>query len=139
MRDTYEITTDPSRLDVERIHHWLSTDAWWAHGRSREQQDKLIAASLNFVAYEVSSLEQVGYARVITDHGTFAWLCDVYVDKEHRGQGLGSELARAVCGHLEALGVRRVMLATGDAHGVYEKAGFRSLETPERFMVRGQS
>lgn len=75
----YDISTDPGRLDAERIHRWLSTDAYWALGRDRGVQDRAIAGSLNFGAYDPASGEQVAYARVVTDHATFAWLCDVYV------------------------------------------------------------
>lgn len=96
----YEISSDPARLDPARIHHWLSTDAYWALGRTREKQDLAIAGSLNFGAYDTISGEQVGYARVVTDHVTFAWLCDVYVDRSARGHGLGIRLAAAVRDHL---------------------------------------
>ncbi|MGW2281001.1 GNAT family N-acetyltransferase [Streptomyces sp. NPDC001770] len=131
----YDISTDPDRLDPARIHHWLSTDAYWALGRSRAKQDAAIAASLNFGVYERSSGNQVGYARVVTDQVSFAWLCDVYVDPAARGQGLGVRLAEAVRDHLAPAGVRRILLATGDAHGVYEKAGFRRLEEPGNWMA----
>ncbi|MGW1465173.1 GNAT family N-acetyltransferase [Streptomyces sp. NPDC002308] len=131
----YDISTDPARLDPARVHQWLSTDTYWALGRSRAQQDAAIAASLNFGVYERSSGTQVGYARVVTDHVSFAWLCDVYVDPAVRGQGLGVRLAEAVRDHLAPAGVRRILLATGDAHGVYEKVGFRGLEEPDKWMA----
>ncbi|MGW2838771.1 GNAT family N-acetyltransferase [Streptomyces sp. NPDC001493] len=131
----YDISTDPARLDAARVHHWLSTDTYWALGRSRAKQDAAIAASLNFGVYERSSGTQVGYARVVTDHVSFAWLCDVYVDPAVRGQGLGVRLAEAVRDHLAPAGVRRILLATGDAHGVYEKVGFRGLEEPGQWMA----
>lgn len=133
--DGYEISGDPARLDPARIHHWLSTDAYWALGRTREKQDRAIAGSLNFGVYETASGAQVAYARVITDHATFAWLCDVYVDRSARGAGLGTALVSAVRDHLEPFGLRRVLLATHDAHGVYEKIGFSLLDDPERWMV----
>ncbi|WP_037911944.1 GNAT family N-acetyltransferase [Actinacidiphila yeochonensis] len=132
----YEISTDPARLDVPRVHRWLSTDSYWAAGRTLEKQEAAVAGSLNFGAYEVATGEQRGYARVVTDHETFAWLCDVYVDREARGRGLGTRLARAVRDHLAPCGVRRVLLATQDAHGVYAKAGFEPLPDPERWMVQ---
>ncbi|MFF7365218.1 GNAT family N-acetyltransferase [Streptomyces sp. NPDC008125] len=131
----HDISTDPARLDPARIHHWLSTDAYWALGRSRAEQDAAIAASLNFGVYERSSGAQVGYARVVTDQVSFAWLCDVYIDPAARGQGLGVRLAEAVRDHLAPTGVRRILLATGDAHGVYEKVGFRRLEEPGKWMA----
>ncbi|WP_435858507.1 GNAT family N-acetyltransferase [Streptomyces milbemycinicus] len=133
--DGYEISTDPSRLDAARIHHWLSTDAYWALGRTREKQDRAIAGSLNFGAYDTASGAQVAYARVITDQATFAWLCDVYVDRSARGTGLGTALVTAVRDHLEPFGLRRILLATFDAHGVYEKIGFSLLDDPEHWMA----
>ncbi|MFJ8647986.1 GNAT family N-acetyltransferase [Streptomyces sp. NPDC093546] len=133
--DAYEISTDPARLDRARVHHWLSTDAYWALGRSRDKQDRAIDGSLNFGLYETGSGELVGYARAVTDHATFAWLCDVYVDRAARGKGLGTALVEAVRDHFAPLGVKRIMLATEDAHGVYEKVGFRSLDVPEHWMA----
>ncbi|GAA4927042.1 GNAT family N-acetyltransferase [Streptomyces coeruleoprunus] len=133
----YTISTDPDRLDRARIHHWLSTDAYWALGRSRERQDRAIDGSLNFGAYDGASGDIVAYARVVTDRATFAWLCDVYVDRAARGKGLGTALVEAVRDHLAPLGLKRIMLATEDAHGVYEKVGFRPLEAPGRWMALG--
>ncbi|MEU4895882.1 GNAT family N-acetyltransferase [Streptomyces sp. NPDC044780] len=135
MIDGYEVSTDPARLDPARIHHWLSTDAYWALGRSREKQDRAIAGSLNFGVYDTASGAQVAYARVVTDHATFAWLCDVYVDRAARGKGLGTALAGAVRDHLAPHGLRRILLATHDAHGVYAKAGFEPLDDPEHWMA----
>ncbi|MER5574753.1 GNAT family N-acetyltransferase [Streptomyces massasporeus] len=131
----YEITTDPGRVDRARVHHWLSTDAYWALGRSREKQDRAIEGSLNFGVHETVSGEQVAYARVITDRATFGWLCDVYVDPSVRGKGVGSALVAAVRDEMRQYGVRRVLLATHDAHGVYAKLGFAQLERPEHWMA----
>ncbi|MET9685399.1 GNAT family N-acetyltransferase [Streptomyces coeruleorubidus] len=131
----YEISTDPTRVDAERVHHWLSTDAYWALGRPREKQDRAIEGSLNFGVYETVSGEQVAYARVITDRATFAWLCDVYVDPSVRGKGVGTALVAAVRDELREYGVSRVLLATHDAHGVYGKLGFAALERPEHWMA----
>ncbi|GAB2704648.1 GNAT family N-acetyltransferase [Kitasatospora kifunensis] len=136
--DGYEISTDPSRLDAELIHQWLSQDAYWALGRSREKQDLAIAGSLNFGAYDSVSGAQLGYARVVTDRATFAWLCDVYVAPGARGKGLGTALATAVREHLAPYGLRRIMLATADAHAVYAKVGFTPLATPEKWMALGE-
>ncbi|WP_351224065.1 GNAT family N-acetyltransferase [Streptomyces sp. NPDC002133] len=133
----FEISTDSARLDPARIHHWLSTDAYWAIGRSREKQDRAIAGSLNFGAYDSATGEPVGYARVVTDHATFAWLCDVYIDRPARGRGLGTALVEAVRDHLAPLGLRRILLATADAHGVYEKVGFAQLSDPGEWMSLG--
>ncbi|MDN3255981.1 GNAT family N-acetyltransferase [Streptomyces mutabilis] len=131
----YEISTDPQRIDAERVHRWLSTDAYWALGRPREKQARAIEGSLNFGIYEGLSGEQVAYARVVTDRATFAWLCDVYVDPSVRGKGLGTALVAAVREHLRPYGLRRVLLATHDAHGVYEKLGFRGLDRPDEWMA----
>ncbi|MFC9509087.1 GNAT family N-acetyltransferase [Streptomyces sp. NPDC057002] len=131
----YEMSADPARIDPERVHHWLSTDAYWALGRSREKQDRAIEGSLNFGVYETVSGEQVAYARVITDRATFAWLCDVYVDRSVRGKGIGTAFLTAVRDELRSYGVRRVLLATHDAHGVYERLGFAELEHPEHWMA----
>ncbi|MEV5609850.1 GNAT family N-acetyltransferase [Streptomyces sp. NPDC052225] len=133
--DGYEISADPARIDAARVHHWLSTDAYWAMHRPREKQDKAIAGSLNFGVYEVGSGEQVGYARVVTDHATFGWLCDVYVDRRVRGKGLGKALAAAVRDHMGPMGVRRILLATKDAHAVYAEVGFEPLPGPDQWMV----
>ncbi|MFM9367767.1 GNAT family N-acetyltransferase [Streptomyces sp. Da 82-17] len=134
----YEISTDPARIDADRVYEWLSTDAYWAVGRSREKQDRAISGSLNFGAYEEASGEQVAYARVVTDYADFAWLCDVYVSPKARGKGLGIALAAAVRAELEPYGLRRILLATGDAHGVYAKVGFRQVDDPEAWMVYGK-
>jgi GNAT superfamily N-acetyltransferase len=136
--DGYEISTDPSHLDAELIHRWLSKDAYWALGRSREKQDRAIAGSLNFGVYRSISGAQVGYARVVTDHATFAWLCDVYVDPAARGKGLGTALATAVRDRLAPDGLRRILLATADAHALYVKVGFAPLAKPEKWMVLGE-
>ncbi|MGC9377182.1 GNAT family N-acetyltransferase [Streptomyces sp. MH13] len=133
----YELSTDPHRIDAGRVHHWLSTDAYWALGRPREKQDRAVESSLNFGVYDGASGEQVAYARVVTDRATFAWLCDVYVDPAVRGKGLGTALVAAVREHLRPDGLRRVLLATHDAHGVYEKLGFTALDQPDQWMVLG--
>ncbi|MER5732423.1 GNAT family N-acetyltransferase [Streptomyces sp. NPDC002138] len=132
-----EISTDPARLDAARIHRWLSEDAYWALGRSREKQDRALANSLNFGVYDRASGAQLAYARVVTDRTTFAWLCDVYVDPAARGKGLGTALATAVRDHLAPYGLRRVLLATADAHEVYAKVGFEPLAHPGKWMALG--
>ncbi|WP_327280000.1 MULTISPECIES: GNAT family N-acetyltransferase [unclassified Streptomyces] len=136
--DGYELSTDPARLDAELIHRWLSQDAYWALGRSREKQDRAIADSLNFGIYDTASGAQLAYARVVTDRSTFAWLCDVYVDPGARGKGLGTGLAAAVRDHLAPYGLRRVLLATNDAHAVYATAGFAPMAHPAKWMVLGE-
>jgi GNAT superfamily N-acetyltransferase len=135
--DDYEISTDPARLDAELIYRWLSQDAYWALGRPREKQARAVAGSLNFGVYRSTSGVQVAYARVITDYATFAWLCDVYVDHAARGQGLGTALAAAILDHLAPYGLRRMLLATADAHPVYARVGFEPLAEPEKWMAWG--
>ncbi|RRR82747.1 GNAT family N-acetyltransferase [Streptomyces sp. RP5T] len=135
LAEGYEISTDLGRVDAERVHHWLSTDAYWALGRSREKQDRAIAGSLNFGVYAVRTGDQVAYARVITDLASFAWLWDVYVDRSVRGAGIGTALVGAVREHLRPYDLRRILLATHDAHGVYEKLGFAPLVEPDRWMA----
>lgn len=132
--DGYTLSTDPDRLDVGLVHQWLSTDAYWALGRSRETVEQSVRDSLNFAVHDAAGA-QVGYARVVTDRATFAWLCDVYVAPAHRGRGLGTWLAGAVRDHLAPYRLKRVLLATLDAHEVYAKAGFVSVPDPEHLMV----
>ncbi|MFJ8886111.1 GNAT family N-acetyltransferase [Streptomyces sp. NPDC102402] len=131
----YEISDDPARLDAARVHHWLSTDAYWALGRTRERQDRAVAGSLNFGAYDLASGEQAAYARVVTDRVSFAWLCDVYVDRAARGGGLGTRLVTTVRDELSLMGVTRFLLATKDAHGVYARLGFTPLPEPDMWMI----
>ncbi|HET9168937.1 MAG TPA: GNAT family N-acetyltransferase [Actinospica sp.] len=131
--DGYEISDDRDRLDVGLIHEWLSTDAFWALGRSRETVERSVAASLNFGVYDEAG-RQCGFARVVTDLATFAWLCDVYVDREHRGLGIGTWLTVTVRDFLAPYRLKRVLLATKDAHEVYARAGFVQFPEPERLM-----
>ncbi|MFH8370953.1 GNAT family N-acetyltransferase [Streptomyces sp. NPDC018031] len=132
--DGYELATDPDRLDIGLVHHWLSTDAFWALGRSRETVERSVRASVNFGVYDAHGT-QVAYARVVTDLATFAWLCDVYVEPAHRGKGLGTWLATAVRDHLAPYRLKRILLSTLDAHDVYAKAGFVPVPDPRRLMV----
>ncbi|MDG4760772.1 GNAT family N-acetyltransferase [Micromonospora sp. WMMD710] len=132
--DGHLLSTDPARLDLDRVHRWLSTDAYWALGRDREMVARAFAGSLPFGVYRPGDGQQVAVARVVTDRTTFAWLCDVYVDRAARGDGLGGWLAAAVRDHLAELGVRRILLVTNDAHEVYARVGFTPLEVPERWM-----
>ncbi|MFF2550662.1 GNAT family N-acetyltransferase [Nocardia sp. NPDC058058] len=134
MEDEYVFDVDAGRIDVDLVHEWLSTDAYWALGREREVVERSVRGSLNFGAYDRAG-NQVAYARVVTDLATFAWLCDVYVDRDHRGAGLGVRLATTVVDYLAPYQLRRVMLATFDAHGLYAKLGFVALPDPEKWMV----
>lgn len=130
--DGIEISDDPARLDLARVHLWLSTDAYWALGRPRKVLDRAVAGSVNFGLYQRGS--QVGYARVVTDRATFAWLCDVYLDRAVRGRGLGTWFVATVCDQIRSWGLRRVVLATADAHGLYAKLGFTAMTEPDRWM-----
>jgi len=131
----YEFSADSARVDAARVHHWLSTDAYWALGRTREKHDAATAGSLNFGVYDTATGAQVAYARAVTDRATFAWLCDVYVDPEVRGKGLGGALVARAREELRTYGLRRVLLATHDAHGVYARLGFEPLARPEDWMA----
>jgi len=129
-----EISTDPNRLDVDMIHHFLSEHSYWARGRPPEVTRRAIAHSICFGAYQDG--RQVGFARVVTDRATFAWLADVFVVEEERGRGVGKALLAAVMEHPELQGLRRMFLATRDAHGLYAQFGFQPLDDQSRFMVR---
>ncbi len=129
------ISTDRALLDVDFIHAYLSEESYWAKGRSRAVTERAIAQSLCFGAYD--GRQQVGFARVVTDYATFGWLCDVFVDDAYRGRGLGKQLVEAVVNHEELAGIRRLMLATRDAHDLYRRyGGFEALTSPERWMVK---
>jgi GNAT superfamily N-acetyltransferase len=134
-RNGFELSTDPARIDVARVHRWLSEDAYWAKGRPYDVVARSIANSLVFGVYRPRpDGEQVAFARVVTDGATFAWLCDVYVDRAVRGAGLGTWLATAARDALAERGVRRIILATLDAHDVYAKVGFEAIPDPRRYM-----
>lgn len=134
-RDDYVMSAELADMDLDRVHHWLSTDAYWALGRTRDNVELAARNSLNFGAF-TAERGQVAYARVLTDHANFAWLCDVYVDPEHRGRGLGGRLVEAVVAHLEPMGLRRVVLSTKDAHDIYARVGFEPLPRPQDWMIR---
>jgi GNAT superfamily N-acetyltransferase len=119
----YEISADPARLDVDAIHAYL-TRSYWSPGIPRDIVERALRHSLCFGVYEVASGAQVGFARVVTDYATFAYLCDVYLLEQHRGHGLGKALMREVMSDPAVTGARRVMLATRDAHGLYRLSGF---------------
>ncbi len=134
--DNYRFSDNVDDLDREWVHAKLSGEAYWALGRSRAVQDAAIDGSRNYGIFDAESGAQVAYARVVTDSATFAWLCDVFVDPAARGRGVGVALIDGVCSSLEPLKLKRILLATDDAHGLYAKFGFRPLEDPERWMAR---
>lgn len=131
-RDDYVLTTDPARVDVPRVHRWLSEESYWAAGRAFEAVEASIRGSLPYAVF--AGAEQVGFARAVTDGATFAWICDVFVDGAHRGHGLGGWLVDSIVEDLGARGVPRFLLATRDAHGVYRRSGFDALEGADRYM-----
>jgi GNAT superfamily N-acetyltransferase len=129
----YLISTDPDRLDLELTHRYLSEEAYWSPGVAREVVERSIEHSLNFGLYRGN--EQVGFARVVTDYATFAWLADVFVLESHRSRGLGKWLVETVLSEPRLGSLRRWILATADAHGLYEGFGFRAAAGDPRFMV----
>jgi GNAT superfamily N-acetyltransferase len=133
-RDDYSISTDRSRLDINLIHNYLSEESYWATGRPREVVARSIENSLPFGIYKGG--EQVGFARVVTDYATFAWVADVFVLPEHRGRGLSKWLMEVILAHPQLQGFRRWVLSTRDAQGLYERFGFMPQKRPERWMER---
>lgn len=127
----YEVSDDPARLDVDAVHAYLARSDW-AEGIPRETVERALDGSLCFGLY--AGAEQVGLARVVTDRATFAYLCDVYVLEAHRGQKLAVWLMECVMAHPDVQGLRRWMLATHDAHGLYRRFGFHGPERPDRLM-----
>jgi GNAT superfamily N-acetyltransferase len=128
----YEISTDLARLDVDVIHGYLR-EAYWSPGVARDVVERSIARSLCFGLYAPDGA-QAGFARAVTDGATFAWIADVFVLEAHRGRGLGVWLMQTLLAHPELQGLRRIVLATKDAHRLYERFGFVPLRTPERWM-----
>jgi GNAT superfamily N-acetyltransferase len=129
----YRLSEDPAELDLDRVVEWISQDAYWAKGRSREVVERSFANSFPVGVYAPDG-QQVAVARIVSDRATFTWLCDVYVDRAHRGQGIGTLLANWAVEWAARWDVKRVILATLDAHGVYAKAGFVPIGHPERWM-----
>ncbi|KJQ54809.1 GNAT family N-acetyltransferase [Microbacterium sp. SA39] len=135
MASGFTFSADTSRVDRARVHAWLSEQAYWAAGRPRELQDAAIDASRNYSVWD-SEGAQVAYARVVTDAVTFAWLCDVFVDEKARGNGVAKMLIEGVIADLQPLPVKRILLATADAHGLYARYGFAPSENPNRYMIK---
>jgi GNAT superfamily N-acetyltransferase len=127
--DGYVVSTDPGRLDIDRVYRFLST-AYWSTNIPRDVVERAIANSLRFGVYSPSG-EQVGFARVVTDRATYAYLGDVYVETDHRGRGLGKFLVSCVLAHPQLQGLRRWALATNDAHGLYARHGFGPPANPD--------
>jgi len=128
------ISTDPTRLQIDTIQHFLANDSYWARTRTLEQTRTAINNSLCFGLYHDD--RQIGFARVISDMATFAYLGDVFVLDEYRGRGLSKWLMETIIGHPDLQCLRRWLLATRDAHGLYEKYEFAELRHPKRWMER---
>ena len=122
-RGEFEISTDRARLDFDVLHDFISRRSYWARGRSLDLIKRSVEHSLPFGVYQNG--RQVGFARVVTDYATFAWLADVFVLEEFRGRGLSKWLLEVVCAHPELQGLRRWVLATRDAHELYRPFGVK--------------
>lgn len=133
-RGEYEIDTSRERLDISAIHAFLSESSYWAKGRPVEVVRRSIDHSLPFGLY--CGTRQIGFARVITDYATFAWIADVFILPEHRGKGLSKWLMETILAHPELQGFRRWVLGTRDAQALYSRFGFAPLRLPERWMER---
>ena len=127
----FEISTDPARIDVDLVHEFLTT-SYWAQGIPVETVRRSIENSISFGIYHGG--QQVGFARIISDLATFAYLADVFVLPTHRGRGLSRWLMECIVGHPDLQGLRRWMLATRDAHGLYARFGFTAVKKPDRWM-----
>jgi len=137
-RGDWSISTDKARLNIDQIHDFLSHSSYWAQGRPRSLVQKSIDHSLCFGVY--AGAEQVGFARVVTDRATFAWLCDVFIVESHRGLGLGKWLLECVSAHPDLQELHLFILATRDAHALYARyGGFEPLTLPARWMIRRRS
>jgi N-acetylglutamate synthase-like GNAT family acetyltransferase len=132
-RENFTISTDPARLDVDAITDLLSR-SYWANTRTREQLERALSNSFVFGLYDGS--RQIGLARVVSDFTIFAYLCDVIIHESYRGQGLGKWLMSTVHSPPRLVNVRRWMLVTNDAHGLYSQFGYALLEQPERWMMK---
>ena len=130
-RDQFTISTDPARLDIDAICDFLRR-AYWANTRPRQRTERAIQNSLVFGVYDGD--KQIGVARVVSDHAVFAYLCDVFIHEDCRLHGLGKWLIQTILEHPDLREVRRWLLATQDAHGLYQQFGFASMDDPERWM-----
>ncbi len=133
-RGEYLISTDVERLDVDLIHRFLSEESYWAQGIAREVVERSIENSICFGLYDAS--EQMGFARVITDRAAFAYLADVFVLPGHRGRGLGKWLIETVLSYPDLQNLRRFFLGTADAHSLYERYGFRPIDSTRMMELR---
>lgn len=131
-KNNFIISTDKNKIDIDYVHDFLS-NSYWSPGVPMETVKKAMNGSLCFGVYD--SDKQIGYARVVTDTATFAYLADVFIDENYRGKGLGKWLVKVILAHPDLQGLRRIILATKDAHSLYVKFGFVQFATPERWMA----
>ncbi|MBK0383978.1 GNAT family N-acetyltransferase [Pedobacter sp. SD-b] len=134
LKKGYFINTDKSLLKLDYIYQYLSEESYWAKGLSREKFETSIKGSTCFGVFLQE--KQIGFARVISDKSTFAYLADVFIDKHFRKQGLSKWLVQTIINHKDFEGIRRFLLATADAHQLYKKFGFEPLNQPDRFMQK---
>ena len=132
-RGNFTISDDPSRLDIDAVCDFLSR-AYWADARPRSVVEISIKHSLNFGVFD--GKRQIGFARVVSDHAVFAYLCDVFIHEEYRGQSLGKWMMECILSHPELQGLRRWCLLTRDAHSLYRQFGFSELSDPARWMEK---
>lgn len=132
----YLLSTDPSLVDLDVVHRYLSEESYWAAGRSRDLVERSLANSAIVVGAYAADGAQVGFGRMVTDLATFAWFADVFVLPQHRGHGLGQAITRVAVEHPGVSGIKRQMLATRDAHTLYARFGYESLPNPEFWMAR---
>ncbi|MBR9773711.1 MAG: GNAT family N-acetyltransferase [Cytophagales bacterium] len=132
LKKNYSIKTGYGYMDIQAIHQFLCMESYWAKGISKELVEKALQHS--FCVGVFLADKQIGFARLITDYTTFAYLADVYILEQHRGEGLSKKLMEYIMGLDDVKGMRRILLATLDAHALYSKFGFQSPEHPERLM-----
>jgi len=133
-RDEFTISTEKSKLQIDMIYKFMSEESYWAQTRTREQMRRAVENSLCFGVYAGDN--QIGFARVISDFATFAYIGDVFILPEYRGRGLSKWLMETIVEYPDLQGLRRWLLATKDAHGLYSQFGFNALRLPERWMER---
>ena len=134
IREKYLVTTDAAKVDIDLVHRFLSGESYWAKGIPRETVARSVQHSICFSVLYEDAL--VGFARVTSDHATFAYVGDVFVLPAHRGRGLAAWLMECITSHPQLRGLRRWMLASADAHGLYTKFGFAPLKAPERWLEK---
>ena len=130
------VTADPVRIQLDDVEAFLR-QTYWAARRTRERIERTLQTSLCFAAIDELTGKTIGFARVVTDYADFAWLCDVFVAPERRGEGIATLLIGTVLAHPDLQGLRRMILATSSAHGLYERYGFTPLANPQLWMERG--